>query len=257
MDMNRLLRVLMAVLGLTSASLADAQTNEKAEVRFVIEGHFFVEKPMALPEGASMQILKTASGNSVIGVMLPEGSELPEAALQYAVPMEQVPDGERLLAQYEHAKKQGGLWIGQPRAPKDSVICVGKPLPEFSAVDLEGRTWTRADVQGKVMVLNLWYTGCGPCRAEMPELSTWKDEMPDVMFFSATYEDERKARPVIEGKRFNWIPLVDDTQFYRHIGSKGYPMFVVVDKEGFIVMVENGTSPLQRKSLKEKIQSLR
>lgn len=63
------------------------------------------------------------------------------------------------------------------------------------------------------MVLNLWFTGCAPCRAEMPILSTWKDEMPDVMFFSSTYEDAEKAKPVLEQQKFNWIPLINDKQF--------------------------------------------
>jgi hypothetical protein len=91
----------------------------------------------------------------------------------------------------------------------------------------------------------------------MPELSQWKDEMPDVMFFSATYEDAATARPVLEKVGFNWIPIVNDTQFREWIDSRGYPLTIVVDKTGVITHIEHGTSPLQREVLKRKIQDVR
>ncbi len=87
-------------------------------------------------------------------------------------------------------------------------------------------------------------------------MSAWKDEMPDVMFFSSTYESAEIARPVIESRGFNWIPLVNDTLFTKYIGNNGYPLTVVIDKEDIVVMAEYGTSATQREALKEKIRSL-
>jgi hypothetical protein len=81
--------------------------------------------------------------------------------------------------------------------------------------------------------------------------------MPDVMFFSVTYEDAKRARPVLEQQRFNWIHLVDDKQFCKWIDSTGYPLTLVVDKSGVIVHIEHGTSPVQREVLKKKIQEVR
>lgn len=54
--------------------------------------------------------------------------------------------------------------------------------------------------------------------------------MPDVMFFSSTFEDAATARPVLEKQGFSWIPLVGDTQFKEWIDETGYPLTIVVDK---------------------------
>jgi hypothetical protein len=62
---------------------------------------------------------------------------------------------------------------------------------------------------------------------------------------------------VIEKQGFNWIPLVNDTQFKEWIDDSGYPMTIVVDKAGTITHIEHGTSPVQREQLKQQIQSVR
>lgn len=45
-----------------------------------------------------------------------------------------------------------------------------KPLPAFTFTDGEGRVRTMGDFKGKVVLLNLWATWCGPCVKEMPSL---------------------------------------------------------------------------------------
>jgi hypothetical protein len=91
----------------------------------------------------------------------------------------------------------------------------------------------------------------------MPELSQWKDEMPDVMFFSATYEDAATARPVLEKQGFNWTAIVNDKQFKEWIDETGYPLTVVVNRDGVIVHIEHGTSPVQREELNRIISAAR
>ena len=77
------------------------------------------------------------------------------------------------------------------------------------------------------------------------------------MFFSSTYENANRAKPILEAQKFNWIPLVNDTQLKKYVGAKGYPMTIVIDKNGIIAKIEYGTSPTQREELKATIQQLR
>jgi cytochrome c biogenesis protein CcmG/thiol:disulfide interchange protein DsbE len=51
-------------------------------------------------------------------------------------------------------------------------VTVGATAPDFRARTLEApvRERTLADYKGKVVLLNIWATWCGPCRIEMPSI---------------------------------------------------------------------------------------
>lgn len=230
-----------------------AQSQSKSKPVVIIEGHFFKEIPVSKAYISGLYLLKTDDGVSALGVEL--SKPLPEGALKYSIPKEQITKGDELLEKFTEARKRKVDAVVASSTKRN--LNVGDKFPDFSATDMDGKTWTNADVDGKVMVLNLWFTGCAPCRSEMPELSRWKDEMPDVMFFSSTYESAERAKPVIEKYKFNWIPIVNDDKFIEFVGGNGYPLTVVIDKNGIVSMVEFGTSEMQRVELKKKILSLR
>lgn len=226
----------------------------------IFNGYFFNELPSAVkssvtPQDMKMFFIETPNATKALGMYSPS-IELSEESLRYAVPMENVNEGKELLRRYNEQKESSNN-ISFTMAPTEPLLNIGEQFPDFSATDITGKVWTNADTNGKVMVINLWFTGCGPCRKEMPELSTWKDEMPDVMFFSSTYEAPEIARQVLDNVNFNWIPFVNDTQFKEYIGNNGYPLTIIIDKSGKIAAFEYGTSPEQRAALKSKILELR
>lgn len=46
----------------------------------------------------------------------------------------------------------------------------GSPAPAWSGTTLDGREVALADLEGDVVVLNIWATWCAPCVREMPKL---------------------------------------------------------------------------------------
>ncbi|MGH9870756.1 MAG: redoxin domain-containing protein [Candidatus Polarisedimenticolia bacterium] len=48
----------------------------------------------------------------------------------------------------------------------------GSMAPAFEAVDLEGRPYLLASQRGHPVLLNVWATWCGPCKEELPMLSS-------------------------------------------------------------------------------------
>ncbi len=247
----KITKYILAIIATASILGASGQNASKSGKIYIIDGYFFREIPMDKNMICGLLSIKTANGTGAYGLILQD--DLPAEALKYAIPADSVPEADILLEQFNE-KKSGAIRLTMS---KEETLKVGDKFPPFNAVDIEGKKWSNNDTEGKVMVLNCWFTGCGPCRSEMPELSEWKNEMPDVMFFSSTYERPETARPVLGKQQFNWIPLVNDTIFKNYIGSNGYPMTVVVDKDGIIRQVEFGTTPLQREKLKQTIQSLR
>ena len=243
-------RMILTILALAIVSFcANAQT-VKPQTIIVIDGYFFNEMPVSKQSIAKMHMLQTPNGTMALGLEL--SIELSEEALKHALPLEQVHEADILLQRYNEAKSASSSL--NVVIAKKSMLKVGDKFPDFTATDINGKQWTQKDIKGKVMVLNLWFSGCGPCISEMPELSTWKNEMPDVMFFSATYESAEIARPIIEKQGFNWIHLIDNTQFKEFVGNNGYPMTIIVDKAGVVSMIEFGTSPTQRIKLKKEIK---
>lgn len=57
-----------------------------------------------------------------------------------------------------------------PPAAALAKAVVGQPAPDFKIKLLDGSKVSLAELRGKVVIINLWATWCGPCKVEMPGL---------------------------------------------------------------------------------------
>lgn len=83
----------------------------------------------------------------------------------------------------------------------------GEPV-ELTGEDLSGEAVDVADHRGEVVVLNVWWSNCGPCRKEAPELKTLAEEYADaeVTFLGINIRDTSAANGLAFQRRFE-IPF--------------------------------------------------
>ena len=168
--MRRLRAILLILISLLYlGAIAQEQRTDTIIPKFLINGYFFRELPKLPDATPSYTRLKDSEGNKVLAIGL--DVDLPESVIKQAIPREQVRNadqflnGANMMATMLELAQAGVKEDGTFYSPK-----AGEPFPPFNEIDLDGRRWTNDSVKGHVMVLNLWYSGCGPCRAEMPEL---------------------------------------------------------------------------------------
>ena len=145
--------------------LSWGQSDGKKEPKLLVDGCFFTESPSELQGAAyQMSILKNDDGRTM---MLVTGIKLSEESKKYAVSLSEVKDANYWL---EKAKENKKFLSISDYVPK-MALNEGERIKPFSVQATDGTRWTDGNTQGRPLVLNFWYTGCGPCIREMPELN--------------------------------------------------------------------------------------
>jgi len=133
----------------------------------------------------------------------------------------------------------------QQACEANKSILRGMPAPEFKAVDVTGKEYASGEFKGKVQVLDFWFTGCVPCRAEMPYMEKLAEEMEGmpIVFVSMSLDTGDELLGL-------WKQMVRDKQgagVYLNVAdgfksdlAKAYlihsvPRIVIIDEEGKIV----------------------
>ncbi|MCC7054059.1 MAG: TlpA family protein disulfide reductase [Gemmatimonadaceae bacterium] len=95
----------------------------------------------------------------------------------------------------------GALWFGSYTLRDELVgVDVGTQAPAFAGATLTepSRSKSLADYRGKVVLLNVWATWCGPCRTEMPSIEALHKEMgPKGLHVVAVSIDSAGSAPEI------------------------------------------------------------
>jgi DsbE subfamily thiol:disulfide oxidoreductase len=91
----------------------------------------------------------------------------------------------------------GGAWLVVNRADPGSLVgpvAMRSPMPTIDGESLKGAPVSTDALKGKVGVINLWATWCGPCRREQPALTTLATRYGDeVGFMGINYRDDKTA----------------------------------------------------------------
>jgi thiol-disulfide isomerase/thioredoxin len=145
-------------------------------------------------------------------------------------------------------------------APADTggIADVAK-LPAVTLTGLDGRTLSRADLAGRVVLVELWATWCPPCRGTLSWLGELKKRHGDrIAVVTVAIESEEADVRKLAGELalpFTWVMGTPDT--VRAFGDvSAVPTLLVFDREGRTAGAFYGAPPTLHAEAEAKLAAL-
>ncbi len=137
-----------------------------------------------------------------------------------------------------------------------------KKLPDFSSTTLNGQLISNKTLAGKITVIKIWATWCGPCRAEIPELNDLVEHYrsdTNVVFVAITDDPKEKIEDFLSNQPFYYNHLTDAKKLKDQLqtGLVQYiPQHLIVNQNGEIIFNESEPPSGISTVLRHKIDEL-
>ena len=143
-------------------------------------------------------------------------------------------------AGYSPVKDMPADWFfyGNAEEAAPQAALIGKPAPR-----IETSRWFQGEVKpdamkGKIVVLDLWATWCGPCKAAMPHGEALYEKYKDrgVVYLAVCSDgDQAFVPPFIAEKKLSF-PMAWDrgTTTFDAFRGQFYPTYVAIDRKGIV-----------------------
>lgn len=116
---------------------------------------------------------------------------------------------------------------------------VGKSLREATLDPLGGKPRKLSDFRGKPLIINVWASWCGPCRAEMGSLEALSkmDRKQQFRVIGISTDDDRKAAlDYAKRAALSFENFIDHKlELENMLGANTIPLTLLVDAKGKVV----------------------
>lgn len=130
---------------------------------------------------------------------------------------------------------------------KDVVALYAADLAPLPELDLEvyggGSKVSAASLRGRVVVLNVWATWCGPCRQELPELQKLVQAQAgkaDVSIWAVNAEESAEEIKAFFANTGLRLPVLMDPNPWERFGIDAIPATIIADAQGRIRFAMTG-----------------
>ncbi len=121
----------------------------------------------------------------------------------------------------------------------------GAEAPDFTADLYGGETFTLSDYKGKVVVLNLWATWCGPCVREMPAFEKLQENYGEqVAVIAVNCMEEKETVDAFMEETGYTFPVAYDVEgdICMKYPTDGIPNTYIIDGDGIVKKVYLGAA---------------
>ena len=147
--------------------------------------------------------------------------------------------------------------LGEQSARQAALM--NQPMPDWTLNKVGGGKLSLHDLHGKVVLIDFWYRGCGWCIRAMPQIKQLANDYngKDVVVVGMNVDaNEKDAAFVIDKLGLPYATVKTTYADAAKLGVGGYPTLIIVDRNGIIRKFDIGYSPMLRKTLSAKIDSL-
>ena len=124
-----------------------------------------------------------------------------------------------------------------PDAP--APVAVGRPLPDVVMAGLNGPQRSLSSYRGRPLIVNVWASWCGPCRAESASLErlSWSEAGSRYVVIGISIDDDRNAAlKWLRHSNATVSHYIDSRLTLEHmLGASSIPLTVLVDAGGRVV----------------------
>jgi cytochrome c biogenesis protein CcmG, thiol:disulfide interchange protein DsbE len=143
---------------------------------------------------------------------------------------------------------------------REHIVQTGDNAPRFQVVTDRGKTITRSEFGGKLLVLNFWATWCQPCIEELPSLDALQRRFANqglVVLGVSVDKNEKSYKRFLERAKVSFETARDQSaDISANYGTFKYPETYIIDREGKVLQKHIGPQDWTEEELVKSIRAL-
>ncbi len=170
---------------------------------------------------------------------------------------------ERLKAIYK--ERRGSLngfdeyLLGATKDKTAAASGFKQAAPSLKLAALDGKRFDLNAMSGKIVVLNLWFIGCSPCRKEIPKLNELVREFSGkpVVFLAPSFDSAETLREFLKTTPFAYHIVPDaEAIINNQFNASSFPTHIVINQNGLIEATLIGASERRPEEVRRLILQL-